>query len=301
MPPTKDSGYGRALFGSFAPRYINGRILVVGASTLPGQETLQRLFSPDTFGKVRYFSTLAAAVAMAQANRDTIYIVPGHTETISSSTALNISVAGLQIVGLGIGALRPTFTLNTATSTTITVSAANVRIENVVIDGTGFDAIAAVITVTATNFQLANSELILANATNQAVLGISIATGLRASIVGNRITGTVDAGTTAAIQFVGGADHVITDNVMIGAYTAGTGAISNLTTAALRCDIARNVINNLTASSTKAMTFVAGSTGTIRDNRMQILSGAAPITGAAMSWVGSNYYAATIATLGTLI
>lgn len=299
MPPTKNVGYGRALFDSFAPRYVNGRTLVVGASTLPGQETLQRLFSPDTFGKLRYFSTLAAAVAMAQANRDTIYIVPGHTETISSATALNISVTGLQIVGGGIGSLRPTFTLNTATTATITVSAANVRIENVVIDGTGFDAIAAVITVTGTNFQLVNSEVLLANATNQAVLGISIATGLRASIVGNRITGTVDAGTTTAIQIVGGADHVITDNVIIGGYTAGTGGISNITTAALRVMIARNTIINLTASSTKAITLVSGTTGVVEDNRLGILSGTAGITAAGAYWL-ANYYAASVGSVGVL-
>jgi hypothetical protein len=34
---------------------------------------------------------------------------------------------------------------------------------------------------------------------------------------------------------------------------------------------------------------------------MQVLTGTAPIVGAAMSWVGRNYYAATIATAGTLI
>ncbi len=44
-----------------------------------------------------------------------------------------------------------------------------------------------------------------------------------------------------------------------------------------------NRINNLTASSTKSMVFVAGSTGMISNNRMQILSGSAPITGAALS------------------
>lgn len=47
--------------------------------------------------------------------------------------------------------------------------------------------------------------------------------------------------------------------------------------------------------------FAAGSTGMISDNRMQILSGTAPITAAGMSWVGGNYYAAALATAGTLI
>lgn len=158
MPPNKNVGYGRALFDTFSPRYVNGRALVVGASTLPGLETLQRLFGPDTFGKVRYFSTLAAAVAAGIANRDTVYVVPGHTETISSATALTLSVAGMQIVGLGIGSLRPTITLDTATTATINVTAANIRIENFIFVA-NFAAIVSLFTLTtAKDFQLSNCE-----------------------------------------------------------------------------------------------------------------------------------------------
>ena len=47
--------------------------------------------------------------------------------------------------------------------------------------------------------------------------------------------------------------------------------------------------------------MLTGSTGQISGNQMQILSGTAPITGDAMAWVGNNYYAAAIATAGTLI
>lgn len=158
MPPNKNVGYGRALFDAFQPRYVNGRTLVVGASTLPGLETLQRLFGPDTFGRVRYFSTLAAVVAAGIANRDTVYVVPGHTETISSATALSLSVAGMQIVGLGIGSLRPTITLDTATTATINVTAANIRIENFIFVA-NFAAIASLFTLTAAkDFQLSNCE-----------------------------------------------------------------------------------------------------------------------------------------------
>lgn len=158
MPPNKNVGYGRQVFDAFPPRTINGRALVVGASTLTGLESIMRTWLPDTFGRIRYFTTLAAAIAAAQANRDTIYVMPGHTETISSATALTISVAGVQIVGVGTGSLRPTFTLDTATTATINVTAANVRFENCVFVA-NFAAIASLFTLTtAAEFAAVNCE-----------------------------------------------------------------------------------------------------------------------------------------------
>ena len=84
--------------------------------------------------------------------------------------------------------------------------------------------------------------------------------------------------------------------MFIGAYTTTLGAIDNATTAASQIFVGYNVIQNRTASSTKAMVFVAASTGFIINNHMQILSGVAPITGAAMSWGGPNTYASLIST-----
>src|ERR1043165_7711399 len=51
-------------------------------------------------------TTIAAVVSLAAVG-DNIFILEGHTETISSNTALSISKAGLKIVGLGLGARRP--------------------------------------------------------------------------------------------------------------------------------------------------------------------------------------------------
>lgn len=157
MPPNKNVGYGRAIFDAFPPRAVNGRTLVVGAATLPGLETLQRLFGPDTFGRVRYFATLAAAVAAGIANRDTVYIVPGHTETISSATALTLSIAGQTFIGLGKGSQRPTFTFDTATTATINVTAANIGFENCIFVA-NFAGIAAAFTLTnAPEFSISNN------------------------------------------------------------------------------------------------------------------------------------------------
>ena len=96
--------------------------------TLPGQIGGSN-GNPGTFNAP--FSTLEFAITSCTANRgDIIFIKPGHAETISSATALAFDVAGVAIVGLGAGTKRPTFTLDTAATTTIAVSADNMSISN---------------------------------------------------------------------------------------------------------------------------------------------------------------------------
>jgi len=96
--------------------------------TLPGQVGGSN-GNPGTFNAP--FGTLEYAITSCTANRgDIIFIKPGHAETISSATALAFDVAGVAIVGLGAGTKRPTFTLDTAATTTIAVSADNISILN---------------------------------------------------------------------------------------------------------------------------------------------------------------------------
>lgn len=104
--------------------------------------------------------TLAAAITAATANKvETIILLPGHAESISTATALNLSKAGIEIIGLGDGNRRPIITLDTANTATITVSANNIRISNVIFVA-NFLAVAALFTLTtATDFQLLNCEV----------------------------------------------------------------------------------------------------------------------------------------------
>lgn len=248
-------------------------------------------------------ATIAGALLQCAPGRgDVIYVKPGHIETINSATALALNVAGVQVIGLGAGASRPTLNFATSAAATIAMSAAGCGLINFNINGFGFASIAAMITVTAADCAVQGCTLTMSNVTNQAVLGISATAAANGLFVdSNIILSSAAAGATAAVQLVGGGGSIVTNNVMEGQFSAGVGAISNITTAATDLMIQNNLINNTTAASTKAITAVAGTTGMIAGNRMQILSGTAPITAAGMSWVGGNYYAATIATAGTLI
>lgn len=283
----------------------NAKVFFVGASSLPSFNDFVANFPVDRDGGTRVFTTLAAAIADANvvASRgDVLLLLPGHTETMVGASTLSLSKAGLTIIGLGSGALRPTVSFTTSTAADFNIDAAGITIENVIFDATGIDAVAAAIDVNAAQTTFRKCVFINASASAQATIMID-ATGAtdELTIEDCEFYGTSDAGTTTAIDIVGGNRHKIRRSTFIGAYSAGVGAIRHATTASLGVVIEDNHINNLTASSTKAMVFAASATGVIRRNSMQILSGTAPITGAAMSWAGGNYYAATIATAGTLI
>jgi hypothetical protein len=103
--------------------------------------------------------TWAAAVALCTASQgDTIIIMPGHTESIATNTAITLSKAGVRTIGLGDGDTRPTITIGTANTATINVSAASNSVENIVFVA-NFLSIAACFTLsTAKAFTLRNCE-----------------------------------------------------------------------------------------------------------------------------------------------
>lgn len=76
-------------------------------------------------------ATVQAAVNKCSAGKgDVILVMPGHAETISAATTLQVTISGVQIVGIGTGLLRPTFTFAVANTATITISAPNVSWTN---------------------------------------------------------------------------------------------------------------------------------------------------------------------------
>ena len=105
--------------------------------------------------RTKPYATLEYAINQAVAdNGDIIMLAPKHAETISSATALNFDKAGISIIGLGKGDNRPTFTLDTANTTTIPVSADDITIQNCKFVG-NFLSIASCFTVAAAaNFSI---------------------------------------------------------------------------------------------------------------------------------------------------
>ena len=78
-------------------------------------------------------ATIDGAVNKCTANNgDVILVHPGHTETFSAAAGITFDVAGVTVIGMGVGNSRPTITFDTATSVDIDVTAADVQIHNII-------------------------------------------------------------------------------------------------------------------------------------------------------------------------
>lgn len=118
---------------------------VYNGTALQGSQVAGSDGNRGTYNKP--YATVAYAVTQCVASRgDVIMVKAGHAENLSSATALAMSVAGVAVVGLGAGALRPTFTLDTANTATIAVSADNISIKNCIFKA-NFLSIAACFTL----------------------------------------------------------------------------------------------------------------------------------------------------------
>lgn len=225
------------------------------------------------------FATLQAASAACTAGRgDIIFIGAGHAETISSATALTLAKAGVAVVGLGGGELRPTFTLDTANTSTINITANDVSFQNCVFIG-NFLAIASLFTLTtAKNFALVGCEVrdtssilnILAVVTTAATS--NAADGLM--IVSCKITSLATSGAVLLVAAAGTNDRwLVMDNRYLAA-TTGTGALIPITTGKILTNlyVQKNYINvqNATGTTTGVILTTNGSTNTgfISENRL---------------------------------
>lgn len=108
------------------------------------------------------FATIDYAVGQCTANRgDIIFVKPGHTESIANATTLVLDVAGIAIVGLGVGSNRPTLTFTTATTANIPVTAANISVSNILHRANFADIVSAYTatgTATPTDLAIDNCE-----------------------------------------------------------------------------------------------------------------------------------------------
>lgn len=153
-----DRNAGLNLFAGIPPLadiQTTGRVFFLGNSTtyVPGGIAgVDHTSYGDT--PQRPFATWDYAVSQCTANRgDVIVINPAHAETIATATALDIDVAGVRTIGLGTGANRPTFTVGTVATATITFSAANTITKNIVVVS-ALDGLNTAITVTGANVEL---------------------------------------------------------------------------------------------------------------------------------------------------
>lgn len=76
-------------------------------------------------------ATIDYAIALCTASKgDIIYVMPGHAENVTAATGIAADVIGVQIIGIGEGALIPKVTL-TAAAGSMTISVASIVVKNI--------------------------------------------------------------------------------------------------------------------------------------------------------------------------
>ncbi len=224
----------------------------------------------------RPWATIDYAIGRCTASRgDTIMVKPGHVETVTAAAGVALDVIGVTIVGLGVGALRPTINFTTATTATMTVTAANCAIYNILFTG-GLDALVSPLVVSAADFSLVGCEY--RDVTGQCTVFLLTTAGATRMLIKDlRYDGDAAAGTGAGIAIVGGDRIVIEGLRMDGNFSVG--GIDIRTTATTDLEVRDVVFRTRNAADIFLVDTITGSTGQIGpDINLRLNDNAANIT-----------------------
>lgn len=243
----------------------------------------------------RPFATLQKAVDSCLANNgDVIFVKQGHAETISTAAILALNKAGVAIIGLGYGSLRPTLTF-TAAAANIPCTAQNVSIQNILFVA-NFADVASFFTATGTatpkNFNVEGCEF---KDTSSILNALTVFTGNATAnscdgfrFYGNTVSSLGTTAATTAIKLLSDTRGVaIEQNRGVSAVLNDTAAILAASTFQLtEFYLMGNVWERPNTSSTGG-SFVSGSgnawTGFAADNKFYQVDNTAGI------WISTGH------------
>jgi len=282
----------------------NAKYFFVGASSLPSYANFAAEYPVDKDGGTRIFPTLAAAFAdsnVVTARGDVLLLLPGHTETITSATSLTLNKSGVQIIGLGKGALRPTITFTTATSARINVTAANISFENCIFVANVAAVVTAFLLTTAPDFEVNNCAFRDTSSILNFVALITTTVSVVADglvFTNNRVSMLGTTATTTPIKVAGTHSRLtISDNFFVKAVLNNTSCVlAHGALVVTNLEMARNIVFSAnTDSATGAFLVTTTSTtntGMITDNRVKALDVAGALlipTGAIYGMMDNKY------------
>lgn len=231
--------------------------------------------------------TIAAALLLCTASKgDRIYVAPDHVETIATAGGIALNVAGVEIIGLGVGSNRPTLTWS-ATDSTMTITANNVLLRNFRTK-CSIDEVVSMISVTGAGVTLDTVDFI-ETASCQAIQWLLTTAAADQLTIKNCTHRQATAAGSAQkwIQLVGTDHTVIIDNVFhITANASTSSHLVSGTTAVVDALFARNTGTWLGATITGILSCVTGSTGVMRDNSFGSGTSVATTT----AYVGDGMY-----------
>src|SRR3990167_7356471 len=112
------------------PLSLAGKVFFVGNSSSVGYNDIVQKYK-NTGG---FYVTIDSAINACLASRgDTIFVAENHAETLTTAGAIALDVAGVKLIGLGVGNNRPRITFgSTDNAATFTQSGDNTKIDNIV-------------------------------------------------------------------------------------------------------------------------------------------------------------------------
>lgn len=210
-------------------------------------------------------ATLDFAIGLATAAKgDRILVMPGHTESSSTTNAeiFDIDKAGIEVIGLGHGDQRPTFTLEEA-GVTCVIGAAGCRLSNVRIIGNITDLVTGIeVEAAATGCRIDHCYIGDSGTTLDMLVAVAIAANADRFVFDhNHVNITKGGEATEGLAFAGGSDGCrIHDNYIYGDWKTN-GAIDMSTALSLGIEISHNNIINTDAAAGLCILGNSGTTG----------------------------------------
>ena len=301
--PNGITSFGAPVLPETSAGLVCGDVYFVGATA--GANWIAGVNDPVYGTLTAPFATIKYAITQCTANNgDVFYVLPGHTETISGAGTITVNVAGISIIGLGNGNLRPTLTWS-ATASSILITAANVTIKNI-ITKVSIDEVVSMFAVSAAGVTLDAVDFVeygALGATGQAIQFLLTTAAANDLTIKNckHTQQTAAASPQGWIELVGTSNTRILNNTINLLARASTSSSAILaSTAVINCEIVGNRINFAGATITIVINMASTSTGFITDNR--VFGGAATLLAAIITasscFVAENYCANTVAASG---
>ncbi|MFA6244576.1 MAG: hypothetical protein WC655_26775 [Candidatus Hydrogenedentales bacterium] len=180
----------------------------------------------------RPFTTLDYAIGRCTANNgDLILVAPNHAETITGAGGIAHDVAGVSVIGMGVGNQRPRFLMDAGTTVTYAISAADAYVGNIVF-ASGHADVVTCFDVTGVYAHI-DGCMFVDNVANENFLSAISATGAANTADGLKVTNnrfmSADAATLGFIMTTDDVEFLeATDNVVV---SEGTGLATLMTVA----------------------------------------------------------------------
>lgn len=264
-------------------------------------DSVHGLTSNDGLTWATALAGIDAAVGKCTANHgDVIWVAPGHNEGITAAAGIDLDVAGISVIGLGTGSLKPTIDFDHADAS-VAIGADNVTIANIRFRVSANATVVGLDIEAAKDYsQVINCEFGFAEtATDEFNIALRNNAGSDGTIISDCFFGAGAQAAVVGISITGASDNITIKNCRFtGAYS--TACISGITTLSTNLLIQGNIMQQ--GATEPGIELLTGTTGVIADN--YIASNLATIVAAIVAdacFRFQNFYCEVAPETGVLI